>query len=69
MPICGNLGYLSYVVVAVVGSLLALHGLGGVTVGTIVSFVQLNRSFNGPINQMSQQFNSIIMASAGARRI
>ncbi|MDD7282112.1 ABC transporter ATP-binding protein [Floccifex sp.] len=69
MPILGNIGYLSYVVVAIVGSILAINGKAGITVGIIVSFVQLNRSFNGPINQVSQQLNSIIMASAGAKRI
>ncbi|MGN1276557.1 MAG: ABC transporter ATP-binding protein [Floccifex sp.] len=69
MPILGNLGYLSYVVTAIVGSILAYHNIGGITVGTIIAFVQLNRSFNGPINQISQQLNSIVMASAGATRI
>ena len=69
MPILGNLGYLSYVTIAIVGSIMAIHHVGGMTLGTIVAFVQLNRSFNGPINQISQQFNSIVMASAGAQRI
>lgn len=69
MPILVNLGYLSYVTTAVVGSILAIHGLGGLTLGTIAAFVQLNRSFNAPISQISQQLNAVIMAGAGAQRI
>lgn len=69
MPIMMNLGYLSYVLTAVVGSVLAIKGLGGFTLGALASFLQLTRSFNMPITQMSQQFNSVIMALAGAERI
>lgn len=66
MPIMGNLGYLNYVVTAVVGALLAI---GGFTIGGLAAFLQLTRSFNMPITQMSQQFNAVIMALAGAERI
>ena len=69
MPIIGNLGYLSYVITALVGSMMAVHGIGGLTLGTIAAFLQLNRSFNNPIGQISQQVNSVVMAGAGASRI
>lgn len=69
MPIIGNLGYLSYVLTAIIGSLLSLNGIGGLTLGTIAAFLQLNRSFNNPIGQISQQINSVVMAAAGASRI
>ncbi len=68
-PINGNLGHLQYVLVAIVGGLLAINGVGGLTLGAIASFLQLSKSFNMPINQISQQFNSIVMALAGAERI
>ncbi len=69
MPIIGQLGNLSYVICALVGAALALHGYAGVTVGVIVAFLTLNKSFNQPIGQVSQQLNSIVMAQAGAERI
>ncbi len=69
MPVMGNMGYIQYVLVAVVGGVLALSGVGGLTLGTIISFLQLSRSFNMPISQVSQQLNSIVMALAGAERI
>lgn len=69
MPINANLGNLSYVLCAVIGATLALHGVGGITPGTIIAFVGLNKSFTQPIAQISQQMNSIVMAAAGARRI
>ena len=70
MPINGNIGNLSYVLCAVCGALMALKGIGGtVTIGTIIAFVTLNKSFTQPITQISQQLNSIIMASAGANRV
>ncbi len=69
MPINGQLGNLSYVICALVGATLAIHGYAGVTIGVIVSFLTLNRSFNQPIGQVSQQLNSIVMAQAGAERI
>ena len=69
MPIMANIGNLQYAVVAIVGAILALSGIGSVTVGAIVSFLQLSKSFSMPIAQVSQQFNSIVMALAGAQRI
>ena len=69
MPINANIGNLSYVLCAVIGALLALNGVGGVTVGAIVAFVSLNKSFTQPITQISQQMNSIVMAAAGAQRV
>ena len=69
MPIMGNLGYLNYVVVAVVGGYLAVSGTGGFSVAALVPFLQFTRQFNLPISQFSQQLNSIIMAVAGAERI
>ncbi len=68
-PINAQLGNLSYVVCAVAGGVIALNGFTGLTTGTLVSFLTLNRSFNMPINQVSQQFNSVIMALAGAERV
>jgi ATP-binding cassette subfamily B protein len=68
-PINGQLGNLSYVVCAIVGGALALNEIGGFTVGALAAYLTLNRSFNMPINQVAQQFNSIIMAMAGAERI
>ena len=68
-PINAQLGNLSYVVCTVVGGLLALTGISGLTLGELASFLNFNRSFNMPINQVSMQFNSIIMALAGADRI
>lgn len=68
-PINVQLGNLSYVVVACVGSVLALNGIGGFTVGGLVSFLTFNKSFNMPINQVSQQLNSIVMALAGGKRV
>ena len=69
MPINANLGNLSYVICAVVGAVLALNGYVGLTIGTLVSFLTFNKSFNQPIAQVSQQLNSIVMALAGADRI
>lgn len=69
MPIVGNLGNISYVLCAFIGGTLALNGWGGLTVGGLASFLALNRSFNMPLNQISQQLNSVIMAMAGAERI
>ncbi len=65
MPVNGNLGNISYVLCAV----LALNGMGSLTLGTLVSYLNLNRNFTQPVTQVSQQFNSIIMALAGAERI
>ncbi len=69
MPIMGNLGNLQYVVLAFVGGALAINGVTGITLGAIVSFLQLSKSFTQPISQVSQQLNSIVMALAGAKRI
>ena len=69
MPIMGNLGNLMYVVVAIAGGAMALGGVGSITLGVIASFLQLTRSFVMPINQVSQQLNSVVMALAGAQRI
>lgn len=69
MPILGNIGYLSYVVTAIAGAFIALNGNAAITIGTLISFLQLNRSFNGPIQQISQQLNSVVMAAAGAGRV
>jgi ATP-binding cassette subfamily B protein len=68
-PINSQLGNLSYVVCAIVGGILALGGYTGLTIGGLASFLSFNKSFNMPINQVSQQFNSIIMALAGADRV
>lgn len=69
MPINAQLGNLSYVLCAILGSILALNNIGGLTVGALVSFLSFNKNFGQPIVQVSQQFNSIIMALAGAERI
>jgi ATP-binding cassette subfamily B protein len=69
MPIMANLGNINYVLTLAVGAILAINGIGGLTLGALASFLQLTRSFNMPITQVSQQFNSIIMALAGAERI
>ena len=71
MPINAQLGNVNYVVCAIVGSALAIAGGGlfGLSLGALVSFMSFNKSFTQPINQVSQQFNSIIMALAGAERI
>lgn len=68
-PINMNLGNISYVLCAMVGGVLALTGFGGFTLGSLASFLTFNKSFNQPISQISQQFNSIIMALAGCQRI
>ncbi len=69
MPIMSNIGNLSYVLTAMVGALVAIRGIGGLTLGGLASFLQLNKSFSQPIAQVAQQFNAIIMALAGAERI
>ena len=68
-PINAQLGNLSYVVIAIAGGLFAIYGIAGVTIGGLVSFLTLSKSLNMPINQISMQFNSIIMALAGGERI
>ena len=69
MPILGNLGNVSFVLTSIAGGFMALNGVGGRTIGGLMSFLQLNRSFIGPIAQVSQQLNFVLMASAGADRI
>lgn len=69
MPIIGNLSYVSYVLVALIGGVVAINGYIDLSVGTLASFLQLNRSFNQPIGQISQQINMVLMALAGASRI
>lgn len=69
MPILGNLGNVSFVLTSIAGGFMALNGVGGLTIGGLMSFLQLNRSFIGPISQVSQQLNFVLMASAGADRI
>lgn len=69
MPIVANLGNLQYVLIAIVGGMLAMGGIGGLTLGAIASFLQLSKSFSNPIGQVSQQVNSVVMAIAGAERI
>ena len=69
MPVNANIGNINYVVLLAIGSLIAIHGWGGLTLGALASFLQLAKSFNMPISQVAQQFNSIVMALAGAERI
>ncbi len=69
MPLNAQLGNISYVVCAIAGALLAINGYAGLTIGTLVSFLTLNKNFNQPIAQISQQLNSVVMALAGANRI
>ena len=69
MPIMMNLLNVQYVLIAIIGGLFAINGVSGLTVGMIASFLQLSRSLNGPISQVSQQINFVIMALAGAERI
>lgn len=69
MPINGNLGNISYVLCAVVGGLLALNGHTSLTIGTLVAFLNLSKSFTQPVTQISQQISSIVMAAAGAERV
>lgn len=68
-PINGQIGNMSYVLCAIVGGIMALSNVGGFTIGALASFLTFNKSFNMPINQVSQQLNSIVMALAGAERI
>ncbi len=69
MPVNAQLGNISYAVCALVGAAMAVGGVGGMTLGTVVAFLSLNKGFNMPISQVSMQANSIIMALAGAERI
>ena len=69
MPINANIGNISYVLCAVVGSVMALSGYAGLTLGTLITFMTLNRNSSMPVTQISQQLNSIVMAMAGANRV
>lgn len=68
-PINAQMGNVSYVICAIVGGILALNGWTGLTLGALASFLTFNRSFNMPVSQISQQFQSIILAMAGAERV
>lgn len=69
MPVNANLGNISYVLCAVAGAVLALNGFSGLTLGTLVAFLNLSKNFTMPVTQLSQQINSIVMAGAGASRV
>ncbi|MCR4795854.1 MAG: ABC transporter ATP-binding protein/permease [Ruminococcus sp.] len=69
MPIMNNLSYIHYALTAIAGGIMAVKGIGGMTVGTVVSYLQFTRSFSHPITQVSQQLNSVLTALAGAERI
>ena len=69
MPVNANIGWLSYALVAIIGAVLGINGLAGVTVGTVITFVGLNRSFTQPITQVSMQVNFVVTAAAGAQRV
>lgn len=69
MPALANLGNIQFVLIGVVGGLLAINGIGGLTIGAIASFLNLSKSFTMPISKLSQQINLIVMAMAGAKRI
>ena len=69
MPINANIGWISYVLVAIVGAVLGINGLAGVTLGTVISFLSLNKSFTNPITQISMQVNFVVTAAAGAQRV
>lgn len=69
MPVNAQIGNISYVLCAIVGGILALRGVGGFTLGRLASFLTFNKSINMPINQVSMQLNSAIMALAGADRV
>ena len=69
MPVNAQLGNISYAICALTGAAMAVGGVGGMTLGTVVAFLSLNKGFNMPISQVSMQANSVIMALAGAERI
>ena len=69
MPVMNNLGNIQYVLIAIVGGMLAIFGVSSVSIGVIASFLQLSKNFTRPISEISNQINSVIMALAGAERI
>lgn len=68
-PVNANIGWISYALVAIIGAILGINGLAGVTIGTVITFVGLNKSFTNPITQVSQQINFVVNAAAGAQRV
>ena len=68
-PVIGNIGNLQFVLVSVLGGFLSIMGSGGITLGVMASYLQFTKSFTQPFMQVAQQFNSIVMALAGAERI
>ena len=68
-PVVGNIGNLQFVLTAVLGGFLSVAGIGGITLGVMASYLQFTKSFTQPFMQVAQQFNSIVMALAGAERI
>ena len=68
-PVIGNIGNLQFVLTAVLGGFLSVAGIGGITLGVMASYLQFTKSFTQPFMQVAQQFNSIVMALAGAERI
>ena len=68
-PVIGNIGNLQFVLTAVLGGLLSVAGVGGITLGVMASYLQFTKSFTQPFMQVAQQFNAIVMALAGAERI
>lgn len=69
MPVTVQIGNISYIVCAIVGAIMGLTGFSAITIGTLVSFLTLNKNFNQPVGQISQQINAVAMAQAGAKRI
>lgn len=69
MPIMNNISYVHYALTAIAGGILTVKGIGGMTIGTVISYLQFTRSFSQPITQFSQQLNSVLTALAGAERI
>ena len=69
MPVNANIGWISYALVAIIGAIFGINGIAGVTIGTVITFVGLNRSFTNPITQVSQQINFVVNAAAGAQRV
>ena len=69
MPLNANIGNISYVLCAILGGYLALSGHAGLTIGTLIAFLNLNKGFTQPVTQLSMQVNSVVMASAGADRL
>lgn len=69
MPVNANIGWISYALVAIIGAILGINGLAGVTIGTVITFVGLNKRFTNPITQVSQQINFVVNAAAGAQRV